>query len=184
MANGMVEARVHPTMIPRDNLLSNVNGTLNAITITGDATGEIMLYGHGAGMLPTASAVISDIVDIARNLLCAAARRVPPLAYQRTGIRKIPVLPMDELISNYYFRFAALDQPGVLSKISGILGKYSISIQYVHQKGRKTNGAVPVVMITHRVKEADVKRALGEIQQLNVVSKKPVLIRIEDKHME
>ncbi len=184
MTNGMVEARVHPTMIPLGNLLSNVNGTLNAITVTGDAVGEILLYGHGAGMMPTASAVVSDIVDIARNLLCATARRVPPLAFQRDSIRRIPVLPMDELISNYYFRFSALDQPGVLSKISGILGKYNISIQYVHQKGRKTNGAVPVVMITHRVKEADVKLALAEIRQLKVVSKEPVLIRIEDAHMD
>ena len=184
MTNGMVEARVHPTMIPLDNLLSNVNGTLNAITVRGDAVGEIMLYGHGAGMMPTASAVISDIVDIARNLLCGTARRVPPLSCQRDSLRKIPVQPMEKLVTNYYFRFSALDRPGVLSKISGILGEYNISIHYVHQKGRKTNGAVPVVMITHRVKEADVKQALAEIQNLKVVSKEPVLIRIEDAHME
>jgi len=184
MTNGMVEARVHPTMIPLDNLLSNVNGTLNAITVRGDAVGEIMLYGHGAGMMPTASAVISDIVDIARNLLCGTARRVPPLSCQRDSLRKIPVQPMEKLVTNYYFRFSALDRPGVLSKISGILGKYNISIQYVHQKGRKTNGTVPVVMISHRVKEAGVKQALAEIRELKVVSNEPVLIRIEDSHMD
>jgi homoserine dehydrogenase len=179
-----VEARVHPTMIPFDNLLTNINGTVNALTVSGDAVGDILLYGHGAGMMPTASAVISDIVDIARNMMCGAARRVPPLSYQRENIRDISVLPIEQLITHYYFRFSALDRPGVLSTISGILGKFNISIQSVHQKGRKTDGAVPVVMLSHRVKEADVKQALSEISALNVVSDEPVLIRIEDDSMD
>jgi homoserine dehydrogenase len=182
--NGRVEARVHPTMIPFDNLLAQINGTVNAITVTGDAVGDILLYGHGAGMMPTASAVISDIVDIARNIICGSARRVPPLSYQREHIRKIPILPIDDLVTHYYFRFSAQDRPGVLSTISGILGKYDISIQSVHQKGRKTNGSVPVVMLSHRVKEADVKQALGEISALDVVSDEPILIRIEDDEMD
>jgi len=182
--NDRVEARVHPTMIPFDNLLTHIDGTVNAITISGDAVGEILLYGHGAGMLPTASAVISDVVDIARNILCNTARRVPPLSYQRENIRNIPILPIDELVTHYYFRFSALDRPGVLSTISGILGKYDISIQSVHQKGRKTNGSVPVVMLSHLVKEADVKRALNEIRALDVVGDEPVLIRIEDDDMD
>lgn len=182
--NGRVEARVHPTMIPIDNLLAQINGTVNAITVTGDAVGDILLYGHGAGMMPTASAVISDIVDIARNIICGSARRVPPLSYQREHIRKIPILPIDDLVTHYYFRFSAQDRPGVLSTISGILGKYDISIQSVHQKGRKTNGSVPVVMLSHRVKEADVKQALGEISALDVVSDEPILIRIEDDEMD
>ena len=179
-----VEARVHPTMIPFDNLLTHINGTVNAVTVSGDAVGDILLYGHGAGMMPTASAVISDIVDIARNILCGTARRVPPLSYQRKNIRKIPILPIDDLVTHYYFRFAALDHPGVLSTISGILGKYDISIQSVHQKGRKTNGSVPVVMLSHLVREADVKQALSEIGALDVVSDKPVLIRIENDEMD
>ncbi len=179
-----VEARVHPTMVPFDNLLTHINGTVNALTISADAVGDILLYGHGAGMMPTASAVVSDIVDIARNIMCGAARRVPPLCYQRENIRDIPVLPMAELITHYYFRFSALDRPGVLSTISGILGKYDISIQSVHQKGRKTNGAVPVVMLSHLAKEADVKQALSEISALDVVSDEPVLIRIEDESMD
>ena len=179
-----VEARVHPTMIPFDNLLTHINGTVNAVTVSGDAVGDILLYGHGAGMMPTASAVISDIVDIARNILCGTARRVPPLSYQRKNIRKIPILPIDDLVTHYYFRFAALDHPGVLSTISGILGKYDISIQSVHQKGRKTNGSVPVVMLSHLVKEADVKQALSEISALDVVSDEPVLIRIENDEMD
>ncbi|MEJ2169057.1 MAG: homoserine dehydrogenase [Desulfobacterales bacterium] len=152
--NDKVEARVHPTMIPFDNLLTNITGTVNAITVSGDAVGDILLYGHGAGMMPTASAVVSDIVDIARNILSGAVNRIPNLSYQRDYIRRIPILPIDELATHYYFRFSALDRPGVLSSISGILGKYDISIQSVHQKGRKTNGSVPVVMLTHLVREA------------------------------
>jgi homoserine dehydrogenase len=179
-----VEARVHPTMIPFDNLLTQINGTVNAVTVSGDAVGDILLYGHGAGMMPTASAVVSDIVDIARNILGGTARRVPPLSYQRENIRNIPILPIDDLVTHYYFRFSALDRPGVLSTISGILGKYDISIQSVHQKGRKTNGSVPVVMLSHLVKEADVKQALSEISALDVVSDEPVLIRIEDDEMD
>ena len=179
-----VEARVHPTMIPLKNLLASISGTVNAITISGDAVGDILLYGHGAGMMPTASAVVSDIVDIARNILSGTVRRVPPLSYQRDSIRRIPVLPIDDLLTHYYFRFAALDRPGVLSTISGILGKYDISLQSVHQKGRKTNGSVPLVMLSHRAKEADVKRALAEIGDLNVVSDEPVLIRIEDNDLD
>ena len=179
-----VEARVHPTMIPYKNLLASISGTVNAITISGDAVGDILLYGRGAGMMPTASAVVSDIVDIARNILSGSVRRVPPLAYQRESIRRIPVLSIDDLVTHYYFRFAAMDRPGVLSKISGILGAHDISLQSVHQKGRKTNGSVPLVMVTHQAREADVKQALTEIRKLNVISNEPVLIRIEDDELD
>jgi homoserine dehydrogenase len=171
-------------MIPFSNLLSNVNGTLNAIMLSGDAVEDIMHYGHGAGMMPTASAVISDTVDIARNLLCGATVRVPALSYQRGEICEISILPIDDLNTHYYFRFAALDRPGVLSKISGILGTHGISIQSVHQKGRKSTGAVPVVMLTHLAKEANVKKALAEIRALDDVGDEPVLIRIEDEEMD
>jgi homoserine dehydrogenase len=176
-----VDARVHPTMIPFDNLLSSVNGVLNAITITGDSVGDVMLYGHGAGMMPAASAAISDTVDIARNLLSDASGRVPLLSYQMGNIRKIPIMPVDEILTHYYFRFAAMDRPGVLSKISGILGDLGISIKSVHQKGRKTKGPVPIVMLTHLAKEADVRKAMAKITDLAVVKDRPVLIRIEDE---
>jgi homoserine dehydrogenase len=176
-----IEARVHPTMIPFDNLLSSVNGSLNAITISGDAVGDILLYGHGAGMMPTASAVISDTVDISRNILSGVNSRIPLLSYQMDHIRHIPVMPLDEILTHYYVRFSALDQPGVLSKISGILGNYGISIKTVHQKGRKMNGSVPIVMLTHLSKEADVRKALAEITALDIVGDAPVLIRIEDE---
>jgi len=179
-----VEARVHPTMVPFTNPLSGVNGVLNAITITGDAVGDMMLYGYGAGMMPTASAVVGDIVDIARNLLSNAKSRIPVFSYQMDRIRKIPVRRIDEIFIHYYFRFSALDRPGVLSKISGILGDNEISIKSVQQKGRKTNGAVPIVMLTHLAREANVQKALTEILNLDVVSDRPVLIRIEDENQE
>jgi homoserine dehydrogenase len=179
-----VEARVHPTMIPFGNMLSNVNGTLNAITVTADAAGDILLYGRGAGMMPTASAVVSDLVDLARNILSGVAGRVPALAFQSEIIRDIPILPIDDISSHYYFRFSALDRPGVLSRIAGVLGAHGISIQSVHQKGRKTDGAVPVVMLSHRAREADVRQALTEINALDVTAAKPMLIRIEDESLE
>ena len=179
-----IEARVHPTMLPFGNLLSNVNGTVNAITVSGDAVGDIMLYGRGAGMMPTASAVISDAVDIARNLMAGTTRRIPALSFQRDHIQNIKIMPMNEIVTHYYFRFAALDRPGVLSTISGILGRHDISIQSMQQKGRKTDGSVPVVMVSHLAKEADVQKALAEINDLDVVSEKTVLIRIEDEQLD
>jgi len=177
-----VEARVHPTMIPYSNMLSNVNDSYNAISIVGDAVGEMVLYGYGAGMMPTASAVVSDIVDIARNLKTAASNRIPILAYEPSHIQQMNILSMNEIHCRFYFRFTAVDTPGVLSKIAGVLGKHNISIDCVHQKGRKSKQAVPIVMLTHHAKESDVRKALSEIQALDVVWETPILIRIEDAH--
>jgi homoserine dehydrogenase len=175
-----IEARVHPTMIPEDNLLSTIRGSLNALKISGDAVEDVMLYGHGAGMMPTASAVIGDVVDIARNLACGATGRVPLRSFQPDRIGRIPIVPMDDLVCHYYFRFTAKDQPGVLSSIAGILGDYGISIQSVQQKGRKSDGVVPVVMLTHQAREADVQDAFGRIEALEAVDEKPILIRLEE----
>lgn len=174
-----IELRVHPTMIPEDNLLSNVNGSLNAITVSADRAGDILLYGHGAGMMPTASAVVSDIVDIARNLLSGARGRLPVLSYQHGTVRKISILPVDKIQTHYYFRFSALDRPGVLSKISGLLGNHGISIQSVHQKGRRVESSVPIVMLTHLARESDVKKALAKIIKLDMIKDTPTVIRIE-----
>jgi homoserine dehydrogenase len=175
-----VEARVHPTMIPENSILASVKGTLNAIMVTGDAVGNILLSGHGAGMMPTASAIVSDLADVGRNLIHGVSGRVPVLSYQPETITGIPILPMTEIVTNYYFRFAALDRPGVLSKIAGILGDHEISIKSVHQKGRKDNGTVPVVMLTHNAHEADMKQAIDKISALDMVEGDPVVIRIED----
>jgi len=177
---GAVEARVHPTLIPDDSMLANVNEAYNALYVKGDAVGNVMLYGAGAGMMPTGSAVVSDLVDVARNILRGAVARVPSVGYQAAGTKARRIKSIEELKTEYYFRFSAEDRPGVLSKISGILGKHQISIKSVHQKGRDLVGAVPIVTITHEAKEAAVRKALSEIDQLEVVKDKTVLIRIED----
>ena len=175
-----IESRVHPTMIPIEHLLANVNGAYNALLVRGDAVGNILFYGLGAGMMPAGSAVVSDVVSLSRNLIKGITQRVPLLSYLPEKREKKPILSIDELICKYYFRFSAVDKPGVLSKISGILGNYDISIESVMQKGRKINGQVPIVMLTHEAKEANVKAALNEIEKIEVVKAKPVFIRIEN----
>ena len=174
-----IEARVHPTLIPDDSMLANVNEAYNAVYIKGDAVGNVMLYGPGAGMMPTGSAVVSDLVDVARNILTGSVGRVPSVGYQPSGIKARRMKSIEELRTEYYFRFSAEDRPGVLSKIAGILGKHGISIESVHQKGRDVVGAVPIVMIIHEAQEAAVQKALSEIDQLEVVKDETVLIRIE-----
>jgi homoserine dehydrogenase len=176
-----IEARLHPTMIPFDHLLANVNGNFNAFHIIGDAAGSVFLYGQGAGMMPTASAVVSDIVDIARDLREGIAGRVPPRVLDEETIAEISLMPMDQIRTNYYFRFSAVDRPGVLSRISGILGANDISIAAVIQKGRmQDGGTVPIVMTTYKAMERDVQKALDEIDCLEIVTGKTALIRIED----
>jgi len=180
--HGKIEARVHPTMIPEHHLLSTVEGVFNAIYIIGDAVGPTLFYGQGAGQMPTGSAVVSDLVELGRNLLVRATkRRVPSLSFQASAIEKIPLKKMEEVVVPFYMRFSALDRPGVLSKISGILGKNNISISSVIQKGRKVNGAVPIVMMAHEAKERDIHRALEEIDQLSVILGKTMFIRVENE---
>ena len=182
MDQGRLEARVHPTLIPQQHLLSTIDSVFNAVYIKGDAVGPTLFYGQGAGKMPTGSAVVSDVVELGRNLLCSIqGRRVPPLAYQEAFIKKVLIKKMDDIVMPYYMRVSALDRPGVLSKISGILGKNDISISSVIQKGRKIKGAVPIVMMTHEAKEKNVRRALREIDRLGVISGKPMLIRVENE---
>ncbi len=175
---GKVELRVHPTMIPEDYLISKVDGVYNAIYVEGDAVGATLYYGRGAGDMPTGSAVVSDIVDIARNIVYNATGRIPIMP---KSLKKVGLLKMDDVVSMYYFRFSALDRPGVLSKISGILGKYHISIASVIQKERREGKAVPLVVLTHKAKEKNVSRAVREINRLPVVANKTVFIRVEGK---
>jgi len=178
-SGGTIEARVHPTMLPREHVLAGVSGPFNAILFNGHASGDILLYGQGAGMMPTASAVVSDVIELARAIASGAKRRVPPLAWPKVGTNGLSLRPMEEIVTHYYFRFSALDQPGVLSKITGILGRLGISIKAVIQKGREVRGAVPIVMLTHEAREADVRQALDEIDALDVVRDPTVLIRVE-----
>jgi len=177
-----VEARIHPTMIPSNHLLANVNGNFNAFHIVGDAADSVFLYGQGAGMMPTASAVIGDVVDISREILKGYSGRVPHRTLGEDFLEDIRLVPFDEMTTNYYFRFTAADRAGVLSKISGILGERNISIASVIQKGKKQGGAVPVVMTTYKAREKDVQAALKQIDQLDVVHGETILIRIEDEN--
>ena len=176
---GQIEARVHPTLIPGDSLLSHVKGIYNAIFIKGDAVGSTMFYGQGAGMMPTGSAVVSDIIDISQNILNGAkGRNIPFLAKSDSNIK---LKQKNMLRSKYYLRFSALDRPGVLSQISGILGKYSISISSVIQRGRQIDGAVPIFTLIHESIEEHVDKALTEIDALPVTLGKTMVIRIEDQ---
>jgi homoserine dehydrogenase len=174
-----LEMRVHPTLIARKHVLASVKGVYNAVHIEGNAVGDVMLYGMGAGMMPTGSAVVSDLVDVARDILNKTPGRIPPLAFLPDRLQKIEIKPVSDISTSYYFRFLALDRPGVLSKISGILGRYQISIAAVIQKGRHTN-SVPLLMITHEALESDVRKALDEINALDAVLAPAVLIRIEN----
>jgi len=176
-----VEARIHPTMISSGHLLANVNRNYNAFHLVGDASGPVFLFGQGAGMMPTASAVFSDILDSARNVMKGIAGRVPLRSINETGMKDIKLIPMDNIETKYYFRFSVLDRPGVLSKISGILGEHNISLASVIQKAQEEAGPVPIVMTTYKAKEKDVRQALKKIDKLEVVRDKTVLIRIEDE---
>jgi homoserine dehydrogenase len=176
--NGRVELRVHPTMLPVDFLLSKVDGVFNAVYVEGDAVGSTLYYGRGAGDLPTGSAVVSDIADISRHIVSSSAGKFP--GFFKTA-KPMPLMNMEDVTSMYYFRFSAIDKPGVLSKISGILGKHNISIASVIQKDRHEGKAVPLVVLTHRAREKDVMRAVKEINRLQIVAGRAVYIRVEGK---
>ncbi len=179
-----VEARVHPAMVPVGSPISTVEGVYNALQIEGDAVGSTFFYGLGAGMMPTASAVVGDIMELARNLIKGISQRVPCLAFPWEELRDHRVRPMEEVSTNYYLRFSALDRPGVLSAISGVLARYEISILSVVQKGRRTEPGVPIVMMTHEAKEGGVRRAVKEIEALPVTVGRTQLIRIEDDSLK
>jgi homoserine dehydrogenase len=171
-----LEMRVQPTLIPREHLLSSVNGIYNAIYISGDLVGEQVFYGEGAGAFPTASAVISDITDLVELLRQGKAPVKPRFVY-KNNIRR--VRRIEEIISRYYIRFMAIDRPGVLAKISGILGQHKISIASVSQKERKRARIVPIVMMTHEASERSMKLALEKIERLGIIRKRIVALRVE-----
>lgn len=172
-----LELRVHPTLISHNHPLASVKGIFNAVYIKTDLAGELLLYGQGAGQDSAASAVISDLVDLSKDIKAGLFRPtldiIPDPSIKR--LRRIT-----EIRTRYYIRFMVLDLPGVLAKISGILGKYRISIASVTQKERKKTKVVPVVMITHETEEKNMQKALGEISHLTVVKEKPVAIRMEE----
>jgi homoserine dehydrogenase len=173
-----VEARVHPTMVPETNLFANINGTFNAIQFNGDGVDDVLFYGHGAGKMPTGSAVAADVVDISRNIIAGSVNRVPALSYLPEHFTPPQITPMNKLTCPYYFRVTVLDQPGVLSAISGILGKYDISIRSVIQKGHHIGEPVHIVLRVHRSSEAMVEKAVAEIDSLECCTEPTVRIRV------
>ncbi|MEI6633657.1 MAG: homoserine dehydrogenase [Chlamydiota bacterium] len=175
---GRVEARVHPTLIPKSHLLASVGGAFNAVCVRGYPAGEIVLYGLGAGREPTSSAVLGDIIDIARNIDRGSCGRVPAVAARVGAMR---VKPIGEIETQYYLRFSVVDRPGVLARITGILGRQQISIASVLQSERKIGGVVPVVLMTHRARERDVRRAIAKIDRLPDVKDRTALIRVEER---
>jgi len=175
--DGGVEVRVHPTMIPAASPLAAVSGVFNAVFITGDAVGDLMFYGRGAGQMPTASAVWSDALEIARNI----AHGIPALALElpSVGPAALPLRPMDSVRCCYYLRVMVHDKPGVLSRVAGVLGDNNISIANVIQKGRGGREAVPVVMMTHEAREKDMRVALTTIDRTPDVATATTMIRVE-----
>ncbi len=174
-----IDVRVHPAMIRMDHPMANVNGVLNAIRVCDDLMEENILIGHGAGALPTGAAVVGDVMEIVRNSLIGKGTRVPAQSFQKTT--PISLKSMDEIEAEYFLRFRVKDVPGVLAKISGILGNHSISIESMIQRGRDDNGkGVPLVMMIHRSAEKNVQDALIEIDRLDVVCEKSNLIRVEN----
>jgi homoserine dehydrogenase len=176
-----IEARVHPTLIPKTSMLSNVDGAMNAVAIRGDAVGPTLYYGAGAGEMPTASAVVADLMEIAREIRRAASGRVAPLSYPHGGLKDHPLAPLGDLEGRCYLRFTAVDRPGVLSHITGALGEEGVGIQSVLQPGRGEAGqSVAVLVFTHPAREAALRRALEYIDGLPDVTAPTRLIRIED----
>lgn len=172
-----IELRVHPTLLPHDHPLSSVNGVFNAICVNGSAVGETMLYGRGAGQMPTASAVVADLVDVA---LGRAGITFHAMKTFSGGRENIPIADILKIKTRYYLRFSVVDKPGVLAKISGILGNYDISIASVIQHKARENGNVPLVMMTHLAEEGNLQKALAEIKRLDVIKDHTKFLRVEE----
>jgi homoserine dehydrogenase len=175
---GELEVRVHPTMITETSLLAFVGGVYNAVHIRGDSCGSLLFSGRGAGQMPTASSVVADIVEIAHNIVFHRPSHASLLPTSAMG-SEITLRPMERITSRYYLRVMAMDKPGVLSRVSGILGEYNISIASMIQKGRDEAAAVPIVMLTHQAVEGDMRQALQKINALDVVAQETMCIRVE-----
>jgi len=175
-----IELRVHPTLIPYRRLIANVDGVMNAVLVKGDAVGPTLYYGAGAGREPTASAVVGDLVDVVRTLTTDPGNRVPHLAFQPDALEDIPVLDMEEVETGYYLRLQAADRPGVMAEITRILADQEISIEAILQKAPLAGeSTVPVILLTHRVKERRMNEAIRRIEALSAISGKVARIRRE-----
>lgn len=175
-----VELRVHPTLIPAKRLLANVEGVMNAVLVQGNSVGPTLYYGAGAGALPTASSVLADVIDVARARFAAPENRVPQLGFQPDALSDLAVLDMEDVETAYYLRLEADDRPGALSEVTAILGAAGISIEAIRQKEPAAGARrVPVIILTQRVVEREMNRALKQIQALNAIAGEVCRIRVE-----
>ena len=175
-----IELRVHPTLIPARRLIANVDGVMNAVLVQGDAVGPTLYYGAGAGSLPTASSVVADVIDVVRALTTDPGNRVPHLAFQPGALSDLPVLDMEDIHTAYYLRMQAADQPGVMSSVTTILGDLGISIEAIIQKEPEAGaGRVPVIMLTQRVQERNMNKAIRRIEALDRIAGNVHRIRVE-----
>ncbi len=175
-----IELRVHPTLIPKRRLIANVNGVMNAIVIKGDAVGPSLYYGAGAGAEPTASAVVADLIDVARALTSDPENRVPHLAFQADSLVDIPVLPPDQFKTAYYLRLNAEDKPGTLADVTRILADHHISIEGIIQREPLDDApAVPIILLTEITMEHEMNAAITKIEALKTVTGKVNRIRLE-----
>ncbi|OSI12168.1 homoserine dehydrogenase [Neisseria canis] len=177
-----IELRVHPTLIPEVRLIANVNGVMNAVRVDADMVGETLYYGAGAGSLPTASAVVADIVDISRLITADTGNRVPPLAFQSKEVKEQLILPMDEIVSSYYLRVQVDDEPGVMAQITKLLADEKVSIEALIQKGVIDQSTAEIVILTHSTIEKRVKAVIAGIEQLPCVRGGVTMIRMESLH--
>ncbi|MFI8481594.1 homoserine dehydrogenase [Pseudomonas sp. NPDC078700] len=175
-----IELRVHPTLIPSDRLIANVNGVMNAVMVNGDAVGSTLYYGAGAGMEPTASSVVADLVDVVRALTTDPTNHVPHLAFQPDSLSDHPILPIMASESAYYLRIQAKDRPGVLAQVASILSARGINIESIMQKeAEEHDGLVPMILVTHRVVESQIDEAITALEALDDIAGSVVRIRVE-----
>lgn len=175
-----IELRVHPTLISRKQLLANVNGVMNAIMVQGDVVGPTLTYGAGAGALPTGSSVIADVIDVARALTADPTNRVPHLAFQADSLSSVPILPVEEIECGFFLNMTIKDRAGVLANITQILSMNEISIESLIQREREGSELVPLVVMTHDVKERNMNAAIAAIEALPDVAGTVQRIRVEN----
>jgi homoserine dehydrogenase len=180
LPDGSLDLRVHPSLVSKKSVLSSVNGALNAVYIEGAAVGPCLLSGLGAGAMPTAVSVVSDIVDIGRNLHSEARGRVPQRSFRSERMTVPRVQNIDDHVCRFYLRFAVLDRSGVLGKLASALGQHNVSIEQMVQQGLSGTEPVAVVMLTHPAREGAVRAALRDIQAMDIVSEAPRVLRIDD----
>ncbi|MBV9775522.1 MAG: homoserine dehydrogenase [Acetobacteraceae bacterium] len=171
--NGGIAARVHPCMVPRAAPIARVDGVFNAVVVEGDFVGRVMLEGRGAGAGPTASAVVADLIDIARG------RSTPVWGAAAGALSNAPSVPMERHVGCYYLRLMVVDRPGVIADVTAILRDFGVSLESMLQRGRAPGEAVPVVLVTHETEEAAMREALARIAALETVMEAPTLVRIE-----